>query len=454
MITLNSDQLPAEAVLKDPRAYFILVFGATGGGKTFVIAKNILDRAENAPGSRHLVLRSTSVDCRSMVFNQTFKDVINAKYANPSLGTTSAWDYMRETGAITIDPMAIKLPNGAQIDFKGLDNNNVDRVLGSDYATIFISEVSTIDDYTLISTLETRLRQRVMTTNDKPMRMKFIMDCNPPSKRHWTYATFYEGLNYDTRQKHDDPHAYQAYKIQSEANKENLADGYIERLTGSYKGDYVRRKRFLEGMWYDEVENPLFSGNDIQRYRLPPVAPADIDGCGFKRIVVAVDPATTSHKGSDETGIIVAAEDEDEEYHVLADLSGKYQPAQWGQVAADAAELWKADEIIAERNQGGDMVYSTIRTIDANVRITTIHASRGKDIRAGASSTAYSQGRVHHRGVFQELEDQLVEFEVGFNRKKKGYSPDRLDALVHGLNSLLGEKPKTGGRQDRFDPFS
>lgn len=449
-ITLNEDQLPAERVLKDPLAYFILLFGPTGGGKTFVIAKNILDRAEVAPGSRHLVLRSTSIDCKSMVFNQTFKDVINKKYANPSLGQQTAWDLMREKLDITTEPMCIRLPNGSQIDFKGLDNNKADRILGSDYATIFISEASLIEDYSLISTLETRLRQRVMTINGKPLRMKFILDCNPPSKRHWTYPVFYEGLNYDTRQPHDDARAYQAYRIMTEANRANLADGYHDRLTGSYKGDYVRRKRFLEGMWYDEVENPLFSGNDIQRHRLAPVMPDHIEKENFTRIIVAVDPATTTNKGSDETGIIVLAEDEDNEFHVLDDLSGKYQPAEWGAKAIEALNLWRGNEIIAERNQGGDMVESTISTIDRNVKIKTIHASRGKDIRAEGASTALKHGRVHMRGNHQKLEDQLVEFEVGFNRKKKGYSPDRLDAFVHGINHFLPEEKKIGGKQERF----
>ena len=445
MITLNEDQIPAEKILKDPLAYFILLFGATGGGKTFLIAKNVLDRAEAAAGSRHLVLRSTAIDCKSIVFNQTFKDVVNAKYWNPNLGEQTAWDFMREKLDITTEPMCIKLPNGSQIDFKGLDNNNIDRILGSDYSTIFISEASLIEDYTLISTLETRLRQRVMTINGKPLRMKFIMDCNPPSKRHWTYPVFYEGLNYDTRQPHDDQRAYQAYKIETVANRENLADGYVDRLTSAYKGDYIRRKRFLEGMWYDEVENPLFSGNDIQRNRLSPVMPDHIELENFIRIIVAVDPAITSHKGSDETGIIVLGEDEDHEFHVLDDLSGKYQPAEWGAVAINALKLWRGNEIIAERNQGGDMVAATISTIDRNVKITTIHASRGKDIRAEGASTAMKNGRIHMRGNFQQLEDQLVEFEIGFNRRKKGYSPDRLDGFVHGINHLLGESPKMGG---------
>lgn len=448
MITLNPDQLEAENVLKDPTARFILMFGATGGGKTYVIANNILDRAERAPGSRHLVLRSTSVDCKSTVFQQTFKDVINAKYHDPRYPDQSAWDFMREQGDISIDPMSIRIGN-SQIDFKGLDDNKLDRILGSDYSTIFISEVSLINDYKVISTLNTRLRQRVNTVNGKPLRMKFLMDCNPPSKRHWTYFTFSQGVNYASRLPHEDPALYRTYKIETEANRANLSDGYIESLAADMAGNYVARKRYIEGLWYDEVENPLFSAQDITAARLPPVSPENIDDAGFDAIYVAVDPAMTSEAGSDETGITVIGETaaiglEGKHLHVLADLSGKYQPPEWGKIVADAVKEWKANEVVAETNQGGDLVVTNIRAVNPNIKVTKIHASRGKDIRAEAASTACKQGRVHMRGTFQTLEDQLIEFEVGFNRRKKGYSPDRLDAMVHGINHILGESPRSG----------
>ena len=460
MITLNPDQLTAENVLKDPTARFILLFGATGGGKTFIVAKNLIDRCEVAPGSRHLVLRSTSVDCRSMVFEQTFKDVINKKYHDPKYPDQSAWDFMREKGYITIEPMSIKI-NGSQIDFKGLDDNKLDRVLGSDYATIFISEVSLINDYKVISTLNTRLRQRVETINGKLLRMKFLMDCNPPSKRHWTYAAFAQATNPASRLPHNDPKLYRAHSISTAANTSNLSDGYMESLASDMAGNYIARKRYIEGLWYDEVENPLFSGDDIAKARLDPISnmvddegTSPLERADFTSVWVDVDPSMSANPGSDETGIIVMGETpsigtEGKHCHILADLSGKYQPHEWGKIVADAFHDWKANGVIAETNQGGDLVVSNIRATNSSIPVIKIHASRGKDIRAEAASTACKQGRIHMHGTFQKLEDQLVEFEVGFNRSKKGYSPDRLDAMVHGVNHILGESAKRGVRQQR-----
>lgn len=451
MITLNPDQIPAEKLLQDKHARFICLYGNTGGGKTFVIGKNTLDRAIHAPGSSHLCLRSTLNDAKSILFQDNFRKVVN-KYFDVS-SNEDAWDVMRDKKLISLDPLCIRLENGSRIDFKGLDENRVDRVLGSDYSTIYISEASLIDDYSIITTLNTRLREQVNAINGKQLKMRFLFDLNPCSKRHWTYPTFYLGENNNTRLPHADPRLYASISLDQEANRANMSDGYIESLHADMAGDYIRRKRFLEGMWYDEVENALFSGEDITRYRLSPITPQDSEATDFTRIIVAIDPAMSNHKGSDETGIMVLAEDEDRGIHVLEDLSGKYQPIEWGTIAVNALERWKGNEIIAEKNQGGNLVESNIATVNRNVRVTLIHASKGKDIRAEASSTAYKQGRVHHRGIHQKLEDQLVEFEVGFNRKKKGYSPDRLDALVHGVNHLLGETKSRGGRQESFDLF-
>jgi phage terminase large subunit-like protein len=128
------------------------------------------------------------------------------------------------------------------------------------------------------------------------------------------------------------------------------------------------------------------------------------------RIVVALDPAVSSKEGSDETGIIVAGKDERGHGYVLEDLSGRYQPADWARVAIEAYRRLGADRIVAEVNQGGDLVEATLRTIDPNVSYSGVHASRGKFVRAEPVAAMYEQNRVHHVGNFPLLEDQLTSF--------------------------------------------
>jgi phage terminase large subunit-like protein len=141
------------------------------------------------------------------------------------------------------------------------------------------------------------------------------------------------------------------------------------------------------------------------------------------RIVVAIDPAVTST--GDETGIIVAGKGIDGHLYVLDDRSSQGTPKAWASAAIAAYHGWKADRIVAETNNGGEMVEATLRMVDANVPYTAVHASRGKAVRAEPISALYEQGRAHHLGVFAALEDQLCEWAPGDKD-----SPDRLDALV------------------------
>lgn len=167
----------------------------------------------------------------------------------------------------------------------------------------------------------------------------------------------------------------------------------------------------------------------------------------LRRIVVAVDPAITSGDDADETGIIVVAEGPHIELensgtvcriancnrhgYVLDDRSGKYTPDTWAHIVRSAFEDWKADRIVAEGNQGGEMVEQTIRTVFPSAPIHRVHARQGKRTRAEPIAALYEQGRVHHCQSFPKLEDQLTTW-----TPDSGESPDRLDALVWGLVEL------------------
>jgi phage terminase large subunit-like protein len=149
-------------------------------------------------------------------------------------------------------------------------------------------------------------------------------------------------------------------------------------------------------------------------------------------VLVALDPAVTSGDSADETGIVVVGKDANNEYYVLEDKSGKYKPDQWGRVAIDLYYQWDADRIVAEVNNGGDLVKGLIRTLDPEARYKSVHATRGKMVRAEPVAALYEQGRVHHVGVFPELETQMCTY-TGDRPKP---SPDRLDALVWGLSEI------------------
>jgi predicted phage terminase large subunit-like protein len=149
------------------------------------------------------------------------------------------------------------------------------------------------------------------------------------------------------------------------------------------------------------------------------------------RIVVAIDPAVTSGEDSDETGIVVAGLSNDGKFYVLADYSTRTTPDAWARVAIDAYKEFKADRIVAEVNNGGDMVSILLRTVDPTIPVKKVTASRGKRVRAEPISALYEQGRVHHVGEFVKLEEQMITWTPDMLR-----SPDRIDALVWALTEL------------------
>lgn len=213
-------------------------------------------------------------------------------------------------------------------------------------------------------------------------------------------------------------------------NRANLAPSFFSQIVKRYEGTRLGRQE-LNAELLDDVQGALWTRDLIEAARVPAGAPID-----FKRIVVAIDPAITVSEESDETGIVVAGLGWDDRGYVLEDLSGKYSPTDWATKAIAAYRRWRADRIVAEVNQGGQMVESTLRVVDPNAPVRTVHAKRGKLIRAEPVSALYEQRRVHHVGAFDELEDQLCSFAPGVSD-----SPDRLDALVYAISDLMVARP-------------
>ena len=210
-------------------------------------------------------------------------------------------------------------------------------------------------------------------------------------------------------------------------NQENLANSTLEMLKSKYEGTTLGRQELYAEV-IDAMEGALWTPSliDSKRVKISNVTEK------ITNIIIAVDPAVTSGDGSDETGIVVVGKDANNEYYVNDDKSGKYKPDQWGQLAIDLFYQWDADRIVAEVNNGGDLVERLIRTLDTGARFKSVHATRGKMVRAEPIAALYEQGRVHHCGVFADLETQMCTY-TGERLKP---SPDRLDALVWGLSEL------------------
>lgn len=208
-------------------------------------------------------------------------------------------------------------------------------------------------------------------------------------------------------------------------NSKNLSQTALDELRARYQGTRTGRQE-LYGELLEQAEGALWQRHWIEDNRITP------DKCPpLYRIVVAIDPAVTSGEDSDETGIVTAGASTDGRFYVLSDDTLRATPNEWGKRAIDAFRKWKADRIVAETNNGGDMVVMVLQQVDRNAPVTKVHATRGKRVRAEPISALYEQYRVHHVGAFPQLEDQMVMW-----TPEVGESPDRLDALVWALTEL------------------
>jgi len=229
----------------------------------------------------------------------------------------------------------------------------------------------------------------------------------------------------------------------TEANAANLAQGFLDEVKARYAGTRLGRQE-LDGVLLEDVEGALWTSAGLERCRVEALPELD-------RIVVAVDPPVTGHAGSDECGIVVAGAVtrgpvQDWRAYVLADMSvGAATPATWAKAAISAMERFGAEKLVAEVNQGGDLVEQVIRQIDPMVPLRKVHAARGKAARAEPVAALYEQGRVQHvraadasrSGGLGALEDQMCAMTIqGFQGKG---SPDRVDALVWALTELMIE---------------
>jgi phage terminase large subunit-like protein len=219
------------------------------------------------------------------------------------------------------------------------------------------------------------------------------------------------------------------------ANRANLADSFMAEVEGRYGGTALGRQE-LDGVMLSDVEGALWTVADLAAVQVDDVPQCD-------RIVVAIDPPGSSHAGSDECGIVVVGVMMKGPVHdwkavVLEDATvSAARPTVWAEAAIEAMHRHNADRLVAEVNQGGDMVEAVLRQVDPLVSYRSVHASKGKVARAEPVAALYEQGRVSHVRGLSALEDQMTQMAVsGFAGKG---SPDRVDALVWALHDVMIE---------------
>lgn len=411
---LTERQVEARSLLMSSVSTHCMLFGGSRSGKTFLIMREIVERARKVK-SRHAVMRFRFNHVISSVAMDTLPKVMEKCFPG-------------ETGKLDKQLWFYKLQNGSEIWFGGLDEKErTEKILGQEYSTMFLNECSQIP-YDSRNMAITRLAQNV------GLSRKMFYDCNPPSKRHWTHLLFIDKIDPSRNQPLVDPENYDSLQVNPDHNRENLSPEYLKDLDAL---DERKRRRFLLGVFSDDDETALWTPELLNRGRLlqdqnPPM---------MQRVVIAVDPSGCSGPEdfrSDEVGIVVCGLGDDGRGYVLEDLSGRFGPDRWKEIVASAYERQGASAVVAEVNFGGAMVREVMRT--ANVRglplaFREVHASRGKAVRAEPIAALFSQGRISMVGRFEELEYQLCAMTVsGWTGAR---SPDRADAMVWGLADLF-----------------
>lgn len=411
--SLTERQKQVRAVLSEP-AKFFLVYGGSRSGKTFLIVYSLIVRMLKAPGSRHAVFRNDGIDAKQSIGNETVPAVVALAFPGLALKWHDQDGYY-------------EMPNGSQLWLAGLkDKARLDKVLGKEFASIYLNEASQIT-LEAFGVVQTRLAQSVMQTNGKRLPLRMYVDLNPTVAAHWTYQIWVNGIHPDDKRPIVDlAENYRHITINPADNAANLPADYLESLS---RLPERMRRRFYDGAFTADDDNALWRRSWIKIDTLPELG----------RIVVAVDPATTSNSGSDETGIIVAGLGKDGRGYIIADESGKFRPEEWARRAISLMDTYDADYIVAETNQGGEMVEQTVKSVSRGRTIPyrSVTATRGKHIRATPAAALYEQGKVRHADDFAELVDQMCAFTIDFDRTKQGYSPDRVDALVWALTDLF-----------------
>lgn len=319
-------------------------------------------------------------------------------------------------------------PNGSKIYFRGIQtsrgSNEANLKSIKDVVRVIIDEAQELVDEATFNRIDLSLR-------DTEVQNRVIMSLNPTDKTHWIYKRFFEKTGVDDEFNGIVGNVCYIHTDYRD-NKANLSADFINIAEKCKEEDIEEYNNIWLGRWRGDNANALWTANMIDSGRVSRF-PDDLD-----KIVVAVDPAVTGGKNSDETGIVVAGCKRVRgvvNYYILADKSMRGSPDTWAKAVASAYKEYNADRVVAEVNNGGDLVEATLRgASDDWLSYRSVRASRGKIVRAEPIAALYERGLVHHVGYFPEMEYQMR----NYNGMEKEYSPDRMDAMVWAVTELSG----------------
>ena len=374
-----------------------LLMTGRGFGKTRAGAQWVIDQAKT-PGHRIAVVGRIHADCRDVMVN-----------GESGIMACSPPDFRP---LYVPSQRRLKWPNGSEARL--FSSEKPADLRGPNFHCAWIDELAKYDQaQETWDTLAMAVRlpdepRIVVTTTPRPIPViKRLID-DPAC--HVTHGSIYD-------------------------NRSNLSAKFFERLVKRYEGTYLGRQE-LEGLLITDRPGALWARSVLEQHRVT-AAPEELS-----RIVVAIDPPATSSQDSAEAGIVVVGRTSDGTSYVLADGSLHGTPDEWGRQAVRLFDQFEANQIVGEVNNGGEMVGFTVRECAKSLKrdgerqmsavpYVPVRASRGKLTRAEPVSALYTQGRVKHVGVYPDLEDQLTSWLPGEQ------SPDRLDALVWALTSLV-----------------
>lgn len=395
-------------------------------GKTFLVVYSNILRGLTYNRSRHLSLRLHRVTAEKYLWKQTLPAVVEKCF--PGVGFT--YNHSK---------MILGFPNGSSYWFGGLDEGEKsDGLLGSDWNTAHFDEGNEMLPDGM-QKCRTRLSLKSYSEDGRICINRSFATVNPTYKTHHLYQTYvakfdiFNGLPMPPEQ----ASMYNWCRINPCDNLENLAEGYIRELESLSPEN---RKRFLEGEWSEESKDALFKSADINRARVTTYA--EVMALQFDKVVVAVDPSVSSGAKADMTGIIVVGwirpkpgdRRSSGQYFLLDDKSLRGTPDDWAQAVYDAYTHWKADFVVGEANNGGDLVEKNIRSVSRVIPFKKVWASRGKAIRAQPVAALCARGDIHVAVCLPELEGEMV----GWSPDSGEPSPNRLDAMVWGVTECMG----------------
>jgi predicted phage terminase large subunit-like protein len=384
----------------ESRAPEVLYSGAFRAGKSRIGCEKAYDLAKRYPGIPIGIFRKTANSLAASTERTLLHDVIPSSAIARS-NRTERW---------------YELANGSRIWLFGLDPDPItglpSKVGSVELGWAFIDEAAECSeaDWTMV---KGRLSWPGIPWH------QIAAATNPARPTHWLKVRF-------TPSTED-----RVYLHATTFDNRALPADYIDQAR-KMDGGYAK-SRYIMGEWVAPADGALWTPGMIAYGQTPKVYPKGVETPDLARIVVAVDPAVTSKPDSDETGIVVVGLGSDKRAYVLDDLSLRATPADWARRAVQALKTYNADRIVAEANNGGDLVSTVIGAVDPLAPVTLVRAARGKVTRAEPVAALYEQGRVSHTHPFPELEDQMCSYTGAPGED----SPDRMDALVWAMSELF-----------------